>query len=589
MTDADLRVDLNKEWLETNGIGGYASSTVAGLNTRRYHGLLVAATEPPVGRAVLLSKLEETLVVGSERFELGANKWASGAVRPEGFRYLVAFREDPYPEWTYAAGGVEVVRRLYMVQGENTVVVHYELHGAKCELEVRPLVAFRDFHALTHANGTLNAEVKVEGRVASIQPYPDLPRLYFAHDAEAVERSGSWYYGFDYARERERGLEAVEDLYQPLVLRFRGKRGVVIASTEKRRSGAGPVETRNRADQFIVKRGEFHSIIAGYHWFGDWGRDAMIALPGLTLVRGRFDVAKSVLSAFAGCVSEGMLPSRFPDHGEQPEYNTVDAALWFFEAVRWYLEFTRDLAFVEKMMPVMRRIVEWYECGTRFGIRADADGLVKTEAGQLTWMDTAATPRRGKAVEVQALWYNALRILIELGAKDLAEMAERAKANFNAKFWNEAAGCLFDVIEEEDTSIRPNQVIALSLKYSMVSQERAERILQVVERKLVTPVGLRSLSPGDAKYRGRYVGGPAERDAAYHQGTVWPWLIGPYVSACLKVRGEAGFAFRDAGLGLAPEIYDGDAPHLARGCIAQAWSLGELLRAQWELRRASST
>jgi glycogen debranching enzyme len=445
-----------------------------------------------------------------------------------------------------------------MVQGENTVVVEYEIDAADCELEVRPLLALRDYHVLQQAHSL------------------DTSSLHFEHDGAEEDQVGDWYYGFDYERERERGFPSSEDLYHPFTLRFRSQQARLIASTEPDRKMAAPRAEMQRCEQFIVKRGEFHSILAGYHWFVDWGRDAMISLTGLTLATGRYDVAKSILQAFASVVSEGMLPNRFPDSGENPEYNTIDATLWFFEAARSYLDFTGDQAFImERIYPVLREITDWHLRGTRYGIHMDTDGLLQCDGAQLTWMDTSATPRAGKAVEIQALWHNALRILEQLGDTRCGDLAKHTAESFREKFWNEQTGCLFDVLG--DASIRPNQLFAISLRHPLIEGDRAESILKVVERDLLTPVGLRTLSPHDPHYQGRYEGPPAQRDAAYHQGTIWPWLLGAWIDACKKTRGSADFNFKDTGL--IPEIFDGDAPHTPRGCIAQAWSLGELIRA----------
>src|SRR5579862_1322466 len=626
---------LQREWLETNGLGGYASSTIAGAHTRRYHGLLMAATQPPAGRVLLLSKLEETLVVGGQRFELSANRYP-GVVHPTGFQYLEEFRLDPFPVFTFRAGGVELEKRVFMVHGENTTVIEYRLRGADSELELRPLIAFRDFHATTHRNDALDPAVTRGPGITSVAPYPHLPRLYFAHNADAIADSGVWYENFEFDRERERGLDYSEDLFNPFVATFRvaeGGSAVVIASTQAHDVGdaarfqAAEIQRRAvmsappsddalvttlaaAADQFIVGRGELQSVIAGYHWFGDWGRDTMIALPGLTLATGRADVAKNILLAFAHSADQGMLPNRFPDAGETPEYNTVDATLWFFEAVRALRKQTGDTAFIrENLYEALREIFAWHLQGTRYGIRVDDDCLLQSGAPgvQLTWMDAktggnVVTPRQGKPVEIQALWYNAVRVMQEL-AHDFddapmhslcEELGKRARDSFNRLFWNEDAGCLFDVIDGQarDASIRPNQVFAISLPHSMLPPERARRVLQVVERELLTPYGLRTLSPRDPCYKGRYEGDPRSRDAAYHQGTVWPWLLGPFITAYFSVNGRGPESTKQAmqwiepfrahvqtaGLGQISEIFDGDPPHQPRGCIAQAWSVAELLR-----------
>jgi predicted glycogen debranching enzyme len=625
-----------REWLETNGIGGFSSSTVTGLNTRRYHGLLTAATKPPVGRLVLLSKLEETLLIDGRRYELSSNQYP-GVIHPQGFNYQTDFRLDPFPIFTYEIEGLRLQKSVFMVQGENTTVVQYQLLDGHAKLELRPLIAFRDYHSTTHENGALNRHVQIEDGLATIKPYDDLPSLHLAHNAREIDTNGFWYRNFQYAVEQERGLDFVEDLFSPCVLTFNlESAATVIASTERHDyRHADPYRTaeiirRNTrltssanktinalttaADQFIVTRSTGKTVIAGYHWFADWGRDTMIALPGLTLTTGRTEIAKSILREFAQHVDRGMLPNRFPDAGETPEYNTVDATLWYFEAVRSLLQHTGDYEFVrEHIYDVLKDIVEWHIRGTRYHIHVDDDGLLYSgEPGvQLTWMDAkvgdwVVTPRRGKPVEIQALWYNALRVMEHLAGEfndtpaqnKLAAMARKACESFNKLFWNDDGGYLYDVVDGEsvDASIRPNQVIAVSLSNSMVSTTRARSILNLVQRELLTPRGLRTLSPNDSKYIGEYKGGPATRDGAYHQGTVWPWLIGPFITAYNKTFGkEAGREFAnewfaqfhkhlgEACLGQVSEIFDGDAPHTPRGCVAQAWSVSELLRAAAEV------
>ncbi len=632
-----LELASSKEWLETNGLGGFASSTIIGLNTRRYHGLLVAAVQPPVGRMVLLAKLEETLHCNGQTYDLGANRYP-GVVHPRGFEFLREFRLDPWPVFVYSVGGLEIVKRVFMVHGENTTVVQYEVasgDASGAELELRPLLAFRDYHSMAHANSGLNSVVRQEPGLASIQPYPDQPRLYFAHNAAAVETTGDWYRNFEYEVEQQRGLDFQEDLFQPCVLRF-PLQGVatLIASTERREVTAArgfasrELERRRQltahlpaaselvktltaaADQYIVSRGEEKTVIAGYHWFSDWGRDTMIALPGLTLPAGRYDVARSVLRTFAQAANQGMLPNRFPDAGEQPEYNTVDATLWFFEAARAYAAASNDFDFVRKhLYSALTEIVGWHVRGTRYNIKVDSGGLINAgEAGvQLTWMDAkvgdwVVTPRRGKPVEIQALWYNALMTMGDFAQrfgdtqaeKRFRTMAALTHWSFNRIFWNEEGNYLYDVVDEgpPDAAIRPNQIFAVSLHHGMLSRERALAVVENVRQHLLTPYGLRSLAPSDPAYRGRYQGGPAERDGTYHQGTVWPWLIGPFLMSYLKVN-ESNKQSRqqvrqrllsleahllDAGLAHISEIFDGDVPQRPAGCIAQAWSVAEVLR-----------
>ncbi|MEX2264165.1 MAG: amylo-alpha-1,6-glucosidase [Bryobacteraceae bacterium] len=628
----NLDASLKREWLETNGLGGFAASTIIGLNTRRYHGLLTAAMKPPVGRLLLLSKLEETLVVGGRRFDLSANRYP-GVIHPGGYQYLKEFRLDPFPTFTYQVDGIEIEKRVFMVHGENTTIVEYELRGEGI-LEVRPLIACRDYHSTTHRNNALNPAVDVTAGRAVVTPYRSLPSLHFAHDASELDLTGHWYENFEYGAEQERGLDYREDLFNPFVARFNGGAATIIASTE-RRDAAQAAELRRSevqrraevvarspsaeplvqalvaaADQFIVKRGDLKTIIAGYHWFSDWGRDTMIAIPGLTLVTGRGEVARSILLAFANSLDRGMLPNRFPEAGETPEYNAVDATLWFFEAIRALVEHTGDVAFVkDHLYDKLKEVIDWHLRGARYGIRVDSDGLLASgESGvQLTWMDAkvgdwVVTPRHGKPVEIQALWYNALRVMEELAREFFdagpevffRELAARARDSFNDLFWNEEAGCLYDVVNggQRDGSIRPNQVFAVSLAHTMLSDDRARQVISVLERELLTPLGLRSLSPRDPRYRARYEGGVWDRDSSYHQGTVWPWLMGPFITAYVKVSGRSDPAraqaaqwlaafhehLRTAGLGQVSEIADADAPHEPRGCVAQAWSVAELLR-----------
>jgi predicted glycogen debranching enzyme len=637
---SNLAEASSREWLDTNGIGGFASSTIIGLNTRRYHGLLVAATKPPVGRFVLLSKLEETLLLDDQRFDLSANQY-DGAVHPNGYIYLEMFRARPFPQFTYRVAGIQIEKCVFLARRQNTVVVRYQVsgnfEGRRCSLDIRPLIAFRDYHSTTHANNAINGRVEERPGVATVKPYTDLPTLHFAHNADALDSSGFWFYNFCYERERERGLDYQEDLYSPFHLHFDlGKTTcpTIVASVEEHSAAeADALMTREMdrrkkivaaapanddfarlltaaADQFIVARGEQKSVIAGYHWFGDWGRDTMISLPGLTLVTGRYDEARSILRGFAANIDRGMLPNRFPDAGEAPEYNTVDATLWMFHAVFEFLRYTRDYEFVRtELYQPMTEILAWHERGTRYGIKLASDGLLHAgEAGvQLTWMDAkvgdwVVTPRMGKPVEIQALWYNALRVTERLAtgfadheqAAHYGALAERAQSRFQEVFWNEDAGCLYDVVTDTgpDRSIRPNQILAVSLPHPVLEQHLALRVLEAVEWELLTPYGLRTLSPRDPNYHGRCSGDPRSRDAAYHQGTVWPWLLGPFLTAYVKVHHDSQEARRradrfldalrahlwQAGLGQISEVFDGDAPHQPGGCIAQAWSVAEILR-----------
>jgi predicted glycogen debranching enzyme len=633
----NLKAASSREWLETNGIGGYASGTIAGINTRRYHGLIVAATTPPTGRAVLLSKFEETLTVDGKRFELSANQYPN-AVYPDGYKFLKEFRLAPFPVWVYQIEDIEIEKTVFMSSGENTVICDYKFKvqssKLKVGLELKPLLAFRDYHHLRREEESFETDFQVDEKLASIQPSAELPRLYFAYENGLVEKTGFWYRNFEYERERERGFDFRENLFQPFVLRFdveNEKAVSVVASTEIRNAAdtekfkqteierrADLIEVSGHeddflqqlvlaADQFIVARGEEKSVIAGYPWFSDWGRDTMIALPGLTLSANRTEIARSIILEFSRHISQGMLPNRFPDVGETPEYNTVDATLWYFEAIRSFVEKTGDYDFVRKnLYESLSDIIAWHLRGTRFNIHVDTDGLLYAgdETTQLTWMDAKSgdavfTPRYGKAVEIQALWYNALRVMENLAARfddeaeraQYAAMADLAELSFNQSFWNEQEECLFDCINGgRDASVRPNQIFAVSLKHALITGEKARKVVEKVERELLTPVGLRSLSPKDVNYCPRYEGDGFRRDSAYHQGTVWNWLAGAFWTARGKVFPTETKKFQDwlenfkahlseAGVGQISEIFDAETPHAPRGCIAQAWSVAEILRA----------
>jgi predicted glycogen debranching enzyme len=670
-TCQDFPASSAREWLETNGIGGYASSTVSGANTRRYHGLLTAAINPPVGRAVLLSKFEEAVVIGGERFDLSANRYP-GAINPEGFKYLKSFRLDPFPVWTYEVGGIVLEKSVFMVHGENTTVCRWKVRrdssvppnelpnpadnrksenldlkseidardkadspnaaSRNISLELKPLLAFRDYHHLRTDESNFDQAYKSEAELLSVRPVDNLPEIYFAHNADKTLPTGFWYRDFEYEIEKERGFDYRENLFQPFSLVFDLQMpAAVIVSTEKRSTADADELARKEiarrtelvenassadefttqlvlaADQFIVSRGDGKTVIAGYHWFSDWGRDTMIALPGLTLAAGRPEIAKSILLEFSNHISEGMLPNRFPDSGETAEYNTVDATLWYFEAVRAYAEKTGDYPFVQaELYDKLCDIIAWHLRGTRYNIHVDTDGLLYAgvEGVQLTWMDAkisdyVVTPRTGKAVEIQALWYNALKIMADLAvrcgnadaSKRYTSLADLAKLSFNAAFWNEADQCLFDVVinGSRDASVRPNQIFTVSLPHQIITGERARKIVEKVETVLLTPVGLRSLSPNDPAYRPIYRGSPYDRDSSYHQGTVWAWLIGPFIDARRKtfpdqeakiteILSNFRHHLTEAGLGQISEIFDADPPHNPRGCIAQAWSVAEILR-----------
>lgn len=630
------------EWLETNGLGGWSGSTVIGCNTRRYHGLLVAATVPPAERMVLVSKMEETIIAGDGRYELSSNLYQGETIHPKGYQYLESFTRELFPEWIYEAGGVRLRKTLGMVHGENSTLVKYEVLDAPgpFTLELRPFLAVRGYHELMHANDAVKKEASCEKNILKIKVYDNTPDIFIHAPRGHYQHQPGWYLHYHYAVEKYRGLDYEEDLFTPGFFAFQLKKGDtlgIMLSTENPESKDAvrlfkAEEKRKKkllkdqpehellqqlilaADQFIVRRdttlpegsGEAATIIAGYHWFTDWGRDTMIALPGLTLSTGRFADAKKILAAFAQSVTMGMLPNRFQEK-EPPEYNNVDGTLWYFIAVYKYLQASNDKKFVlNEILPVLKDIIDWHFKGTRYNIHVAGDGLLFAgEPGQqLTWMDArigtwVVTPRMGKPVEIQALWYNSLKIFAELlrlnnqaSDAELVELsAAKAKESFDKLFWYEEGNYLYDVIDENgypDPSLRPNQLFAISLPFALLEGDKAASVLNMVEEKLYTAVGLRSLPAADSHYIPHYGGDQWHRDSAYHEGTVWSWLLGAYVDAVMKVKGERSnlksvirdFAYHMAEgcIGQVSEIFDADAPHHPRGCVAQAWGVGEILR-----------
>lgn len=625
------------EWLETNGLGGYASSTIIGTHTRRYHGLLVASLNPPVERSVLLAHLDETLEFADQRFELSTHQYYQ-AVNPHGFQYLTQYRRGFFPEFIYEAGGIKLKKTIAAIHGENTTVIQYEVLEAPgtFQMELLPLYAMRDFHGLRHAHGSPAPRMRMDEEVLSLTMGEEGPEVFLQFLQGEWVFKPDWYYNFEYLEEMARGQGAHEDLFTPGYLELTLEAGDIFAlvvSTESPRGRDGlqllaqeQVRRENlisatdvsdafmqhmtlAADQFVVRRGtEGESILAGYHWFSDWGRDTMISLPGICLSQGRMGTAKAILREYASHVSEGMLPNRFNDYGQAPHYNNADANLWFFVAIYQYFLATRDEAFIfEEMLPVMEEMLWWHERGTRHQIHAQEDGLLFTgEPGvAVTWMDAkvgdwVVTPRIGKCVEINALWFNAWMILayfynekaeVRKSEKMLAR-GNQIRESFLQTFWNPYTRSLYDYVNDhiKDDALRPNQLFAISLPFPLLEPQQAADVLQVVEEKLYTPVGLRSLAPDHPAYIGRYQGDQVSRDAAYHQGTVWTWLLGPYIDALIKVRGIRGHQqaqrvinaleshLSDAGIGSLSEIFDAEAPFTPRGCIAQAWSVAEVLR-----------
>jgi predicted glycogen debranching enzyme len=636
-------VDESAEWLEADGLGGFASGTASGVRTRRYHALLLAATAPPTGRLALVNGFDAWVETEAGRFAISSQRYEPGVVDPDGRGRLEAFRDDPWPRWSFRLGdGTLVEQEVFVPKGLPAVALAWRLAGrqAPATLTVRPFLSGRDYHALHHENPAFRFETVLQGDRVSFQPYESVPGI-VARANGSYHHEPHWYRGFRYEEERARGLDSTEDLASPGVFRFDlGGREAVLLLAADTAGGAAPEgeaarvlarwrdsEKRRRAgfssrleragDAYLVRRGQGQTIIAGYPWFADWGRDTFIALRGLGLATGRLEEARDILLEWSHAVSEGMLPNRFPDRPEEaPEFNAVDASLWYVVAVHEYLEAAAragtspacrfcgaDSGCLEE---AVQAILEGYARGTRHGIRMDADGLLAAgEPGvQLTWMDAkvgdwVVTARVGKPVEVQALWINALLIGAASDPR-WGELAARAQEAFAARFWNQEAGGLYDVVDADhvpgrvDGAFRPNQVFAVGgLPFPVLTGERARRLVDQVERRLLTPLGLRSLAPGEPGYAGRYEGGVRDRDGAYHQGTVWPWLLGPFVEAWLRARGSTSAAraearrrflpplqrhLGEAGLGHVSEIADADAPHAPRGCPFQAWSVGEGIR-----------
>ena len=640
-TDAcqDLDRALSLEWLETNGRGGFASGTVAGANTRRYHAILLVARTPPVERHVLVNHLDEWIDHETGRVYLSTNLY-NGQVHPDGYRRCQSFTTEPWPTWRYAHGAIALQKEIFCSWGRDVVVVRWRLTESPTErvtLRVRPMLSGRDYHATHHENAALSTQASTGDRAVSWQPYADLPSVRVLHNGQYAH-APDWYRRLHLMREQERGLDDQEDWWSPGELSFAlepGWSAELVFTTEaledarvsdlekeelaRRRQLVNAAPPRNSlakalwsaAPNYFSIRGDRHTILAGFPWFTDWGRDTFISLPGLCLVTGWHELAWQIIDGFAGHVSEGMVPNRFPDRDGQPEYNTIDASLWFIHAVDRYLTYSEDELHVRhQTWPAIKQILDGYRRGVRLGIRQDTDGLIMggTSGAPLTWMDVKIgdqplTPRHGKPVEVQALWVRALAIGEDLasrfGEPDYAAQCrrdrEQAVRAFRDRFWCEASGHLYDVIDGpdgDDATLRPNQLYAIMFGDGLVTKEQANRILDVIRERLVTPVGLRTLPPRDARYRPRFAGGVVERDSAYHQGTVWPFLLGPFVTAWMRTKGASpqvkkqarGFLqgleahLGEAGLGHISEVFDAEPPHEPRGCPAQAWSVAEPLR-----------
>jgi predicted glycogen debranching enzyme len=633
------QIDPNAEWLEADGLGGFASGTVSGIRTRRYHALLLTATTPPAGRMVLVNGFDAWVETPRGRFAISSQRYGPDVVHPDGMSRIESFEQEPWPGWRYKIDDTTVVEQeLFVPKAESAVFMSWRIVNATDEgpiiLNVRPFFSGRDFHSTHHENGAFRFSAEQNGERITFQSYDGVPPVItysngvYAHDAH-------WYRNFLYSEELARGLDAIEDLASPGVFRFslsekpavlmlaaEGHAITDIESIEARHAQVRSSEQARRkyfssplehaADAYLVKRGEGKTLIAGYPWFGDWGRDTFIALRGLCIATGHLEDARDIVLQWADTVSQGMLPNRFPDQGEQPEFNSVDASLWYIIAVNDYLLAAKkqptltDDCHTKKLSAAVEAILTGYNGGTRFGIRADNDGLLAAgEPGQqLTWMDARVdgreiTPRIGKPVEIQALWLNALAIGAKFSGR-WETLFEKGRAAFESKFWNEHAGYLADVIDCDhqagaiDLTFRPNQIFAVGgLPLTLLSKEKGRRVVEAIERLLLTPLGLRSLAPGESGYAPHYQGDSRARDSVYHQGTVWPWLIGPFVEAWVRMHGGNAAAkkrararflaplhehLNHAGLGHISEICDAESPHTPRGCPFQAWSLGELLR-----------
>ena len=656
---------ITKEWLVTNGFGSYASSTVPSINTRKYHGLLVAALNPPGERTVCLSKLDEDIIVNKITYRLGSNEFR-GVMFPDGYKFIEHFSIDPYPTYKYNCGNVALSKTVFLPQKKNAVVINYRVFNKNASdilVKLYPLLTCRHYHTIIHHNRiSLNFTQTSTAKEFQVDfERPQATILCRSTDGEF--RAGfNWVERLHYREETSRGEADFDDLFQAghfevqvpaktekefaitcAVSNDRQEARVVLDSvgtsiSEVNRAYAQELKQKRgllsdfyqrhqevpisdwlnwillAADSFLVQNAEGRkTVLAGYHWFESWGRDTFISLPGLLLVTGRFSEAKDILRNFMRYFKGGMIPNFVSDKTGMPAYNTVDGTLWYVNAVLQYLKYTGDFEFVrEQLWENLQAIVENHQKGTLFGIRLDDDGLLM-HGPRLTWMDAVVdgnmiTPRAGKAVEIQALWYNTLRTMELLAdkfgesglAQKYAMMANRTRKSFVEKFWSPTHECLFDVIGVEgvDASVRPNQIFAVSLDYTMLDKDRSVKVVDLASRELATPYGLRTLSLDDQKFVGKCFGDRRSRDTAYHNGTIWPWLLGPYVTAYLKINDYTAKAreymvdnfvlplftvgIHQSGLGTINEIYDCDAPNAPRGCIAQAWSVGEPLRAYVE-------
>ena len=604
-----------KEWILTNGMGGFAMGTAAGISTRRYHAHLVVADPPPANRIVLLAGIDAFIQGDGNPIGVSSNQYP-GTIYPEGYQHLKRFIAGDCVQWVFRSNGMQVEKKLRLHPGENAATITYTNTGEKpFLLTLNPLVCHKPYHENFIASDSYPKHISFPKDYTVVEN--DGLSLFLHHVGAQRTPVQGWYYRFEHARETDRGLNPRDDLFCPCELKFEllpGETATIVASTkdgvqpiampDKEEPGEfrmGPA-LREASGHFLVRSNERTTIIAGYPWFTDWGRDTFIALPGVCLHRGEVEAAKEILDAFAVQMRQGLIPNRFVEAGEEPQYNTVDGTLWFVYALHQTLLAKWEEAFAKRMFPVLQEIFDWHVKGTMFGIHVDpVDGLLSQGAPglQLTWMDAkigdwVITPRHGKPIEINGLWINALRVMEWLALKlkedssEFVKAAEHAESNFDLKFWHEGLGHYLDTVDPDDASLRPNQVIAMSLPFAPAKGDHAKRALLTVGKHLLTPAGLRTLGPQEPGYRGQYRGTMVDLDSAYHQGTVWPWLLGPYISALVKLTGDKKEAKRilknakemltEFGLGGVAEVYDGDGPQQPNGCPWQAWSVSELLR-----------
>jgi predicted glycogen debranching enzyme len=654
---SDISQGLQKEWLITNGLGSFASSTITGCNTRRYHGLLVASPPHEATRLMTVSKLEESITIDNKTCYLSTNKYVENYVHPRGFLHLQKFQMSPFPKYYFTDEGLTVTKEIFMVHGANTTVVRYKIFSASdepFEFEVNPLLTCRDFHTLQRENDRFSTDVDYEKYVMTVQPFDNLPVIRIKADGMDFKIQKNWYKRFQLEKEKERGLDYIEDLFHPGCFICEGKSlleiDFIITIEDKtdidvnaeysktinrleklcKTGKTAPCDPEEQAllmaaDMHLIKRqlkdgDDLSTIIAGYPWFEDWGRDTFISLAGLTLVTKRFKEAENILNFYRCQHEKGLIANRFEEMYTVPICNTVDTSLWYINAIWEYIKATEDYDFVkDNLYKTCTCIIDNYEKGTGYGVAMDEDYLISAgeEGIHLTWMDavideTPVTPRNGKPVEINALWYNALCVAGELAekfddtskAEYYKDLASKVKESFNKLFWHEREGYLYDIINSgyNDSSVRPNQVFAISLPFPVLDKDRWKSVVRVVFDKLYIPFGLRTLNQSHPRYEGYYSGPLQERVGAYHMGTAWGYLLGPFIEAFLKSEDFSQQSVRQAenfvdtwmgnlytgAIGTLNEVFDGEEPFDAKGCVSQAWSVAEALRIKHLLKQHKS-